>query len=244
MLLLPIRGLPGDGRRTVAAALKVRVAIGSAEPGVLVPTIRAGTLASHLRRRYLGARSSPRTLRGETPSPPAPLITRRSVGQTAGRALLVMVKSLRSPGALGVGVFAVSVEATAFMTPRRWASPKRVLGTSEVMASPTRAGGGRARRILLNERPIYRTWRGLPHGTEDGAVAAFLDIELRRGSDPRGECINVAAGVPHDEDGVGFISGGEQGTRAVQKRRPRAGNNYLTVTPGIELARAQGNRGN
>ena len=71
-------------------------------------------------------------------------------------------------------------------------------------------------------------------------MTAFLDIELRRGSDPSAERIHLAAGVPHDGDGVGMIPGGEQGPRAVQKRRPRAGNNYLTITPGIELARAQG----
>ena len=73
-------------------------------------------------------------------------------------------------------------------------------------------------------------------------MAAFLDIEPRRRSDPRGEHINVAAGVPHDGDGVGMIPGRKQGTRTVQKRLPRAGDNKLAATPGFKLAIAQGDR--
>jgi hypothetical protein len=62
-------------------------------------------------------------------------------------------------------------------------------------------------------------------------MAAFLDIEPRRRSDPSDEGINLAAGMPHDDDGVWMIPGGEQGTRAVQKRLPRTGDDKLTVTP-------------
>jgi hypothetical protein len=89
---------------------------------------------------------------------------------------------------------------------------------------------------LCHGRPIYRTRLGLPDRTEDRAVAAFLDVEQSRGSDPRCERIKLATGVPHDGDGVGIISGGDQGARAVQKRLPPAGDYYLTITPGIELA--------
>ena len=67
-------------------------------------------------------------------------------------------------------------------------------------------------------------------------MAACLDIEPRRRSDPRGEHINAAAGVPHDSAGVGMIPGRKQGTRTVQKRLPRAGDNYFTITPGLEVA--------
>ena len=117
----------------------------------------------------------------------------------AGRALLVMVKSLRSPGALGVGVFAVSVDATGR---RSW---RLADGTHTL-------GRGAAR--LRNGRAIHRTRRGLPDATEDGAVGAFLDVELGRRSDPSAQRINVAAGVPHDGDRVGITPGGEQGPRA------------------------------
>jgi hypothetical protein len=89
---------------------------------------------------------------------------------------------------------------------------------------------------LRNGRLIYRTPWGLPDGTEDGAVGAFLDEEPGRDSDPRGERINVAAGVPHDKDGVRMIPGGEEGTRAVQKRRPRAGDDKLAATPRLKPA--------
>ena len=104
---------PGVARRAVgvllSSALKVRVAIGTALPGVFNSGDPRRLVGLSLCRRHS---RSPTTLRGETPSPPAPLFTRRSVGQTAGRALLVVVKSLQNPGAIGVRVFAVSVEAT------------------------------------------------------------------------------------------------------------------------------------
>jgi hypothetical protein len=89
---------------------------------------------------------------------------------------------------------------------------------------------------LRNGRPIYRTRRGLPEGTKDGAVGAFLDVEPRRRSDPRGERVTFAAGMPHDGDGAGMIPGGEQDMRTVQKRLPRTGDDYLTITLGLELA--------
>jgi hypothetical protein len=111
---------------------------------------------------------------------------------------------------------------------------------SSSAASTVLLGTGPAR--LRNGRPIYRTRRGFPDGTEDGAVAAFLDIEPRRRSDPRGEHINVAAGVPHDGDGVGMIPGRKQRTRALQKRLPRTGDDKLAATPGFKPAIAQGNR--
>ena len=102
---------PGVARRAVgvllSSALKVRVAIGTALPGVFNSGDPRRLVGLSLCRRH-----STTTLRGETPSPPALLFTRRSVGQTAGRALLVVVKSLQNPGAIGVRVFAVSVEAT------------------------------------------------------------------------------------------------------------------------------------
>ena len=56
-------------------------------------------------------------------------------------------------------------------------------------------------------------------------MGAFLDVKPGRDSDPRRQRVNVAAGVPHDRDGVGIIPGGEQGTGAVQKWLPRAGDN-------------------
>jgi hypothetical protein len=95
---------------------------------------------------------------------------------------------------------------------------------------------------LRNGRPIYRTRRGLPDRTKDGAVPAFLHVELSRRSDPRGKRINVAAGVPKDDDGVGMIPGGEQGARAIQKRLPRPGNDKLAAIPNFKPAIAQGKR--
>ena len=71
-------------------------------------------------------------------------------------------------------------------------------------------------------------------------MGAFLDTVPRRDSDPRRQRINLAAGVPRDRDGVGMVPGGEQGTGAVQQRLPRAGDYYLTVTAGIELAWSRG----
>jgi hypothetical protein len=56
-------------------------------------------------------------------------------------------------------------------------------------------------------------------------VGAFLDIEARCQSDPCGERINVASGVPYDSNGVGIVPGGEQGARAGQKWLPRTGDN-------------------
>jgi hypothetical protein len=58
-----------------------------------------------------------------------------------------------------------------------------------------RLGSGLA--CFLNERAIHRTRRGILDGTEDRAVGAFLDVEPRRRSVARGECVNLAAGVPH-----------------------------------------------
>jgi hypothetical protein len=64
VLLLPLPGVAGFSRSGLQWAQQ--------SPEFLIPAIRAGTLASHLCRRHSRAKSSPTTLRGETPSPPAP----------------------------------------------------------------------------------------------------------------------------------------------------------------------------
>jgi hypothetical protein len=62
----PIRGLPGDSGRTIAAALRVRVAMGTALPGFLFPAIRTGALVPHLRRRHRGLEAAGRPAGSET----------------------------------------------------------------------------------------------------------------------------------------------------------------------------------
>jgi hypothetical protein len=67
-------------------------------------------------------------------------------------------------------------------------------------------------------------------------VAAFLDVEPGRDADPCAERINLAAGMAQEGDRVGMVPGGEQGARAVQNGLARPGDQYLTVTAGLEPA--------
>jgi hypothetical protein len=71
-------------------------------------------------------------------------------------------------------------------------------------------------------------------------VSAFLDVEAGCRSNPRGERIGVASGVPHDSNRGGIMPGGKQGTRAGQKWLPRTGDDKPTIAPNFESASALG----
>jgi len=69
-------------------------------------------------------------------------------------------------------------------------------------------------------------------------VGALLDTEAGRHSDPCGEGINVAPGVPHGGNGVGIVPSSQQGARAGQKWLRRTADNNLTIAPRFESASA------
>jgi hypothetical protein len=78
---------------------------------------------------------------------------------------------------------------------------------------------------------------GLPDGTEDRPVGAFLDIVPGRDTDRCCERRNLAAGVTQDCYRGGIVSGRQQSPRTVQKRLSRSGDNHLTANSSFELAR-------
>src|SRR5262249_22155687 len=71
---------------------------------------------------------------------------------------------------------------------------------------------------LRNGRSIYRTWRGLPDGTEHRAVEAFLDVEPGGDAEPGAERDGVAVGVPHGDEGAGIVAELDQHAGGVEQR--------------------------
>ena len=97
-------GLPGDRQRMVV--LKVRVAMGTALPGFLVPAIRADSSVAHLRRRHSRTRGLPPTCGARDQSDPHRCHL-RSIGLLAGRVLKAW-KQQAKPRCQRIGVLSIS----------------------------------------------------------------------------------------------------------------------------------------